>query len=128
MNEKRSPSDVGASERAVTENEIGQISFPGFDFTLQQPTGQAKITPLLGVGRSAALTIKDLCSLTGWDNRTVRLTIQRERLAGQAICSDNTNGYYRPADDKERLDCVRSLRHRAGEINRVASALEKARL
>lgn len=99
-----------------------------FNFTTAAPAGQGQIAPLLGVGQSAALTIKDLCRITGWNNRTVRLTIQRERLAGQPICSDNANGYYLPADNAERVACVRSLRHRASEINRVAAALERARL
>ena len=80
----------------------------------------------MGVGQSAALTIKDLCRITGRNNRAVRLSIQRERLEGMPICSDNANGYYLPANDVERVACVRSLRHRASEIIRVAAALEKA--
>ena len=127
MSKKETRSTGATVERADAENEIRQISFPGFDFITAAPAGQGKIASLLGVGQGAALTIKDLCRITGCDNRAVRLGIQRERLAGIPVCSDNAHGYFLPANDAERAACVRSLRHRASEINRVASALEKAR-
>lgn len=125
---KTAPSAATLRAEAGAESAIEQTSLPGFNFITAAPAGQAKIASLLGTGQGAALTIKDLCRITGWNNRTVRLTIQRERLAGQPICSDNANGYYLPADNAERVACVRSLRHRASEISRVASALERARL
>ena len=60
------------------------------------------------------------------DGRTVRLMIERERRAGTPICADNLSGYYLPATEDERAACVRSMRHRAGEIMRTARAIEQA--
>ena len=130
MTKTKEPAPSAATLRAGAgaESAIEQTSLPGFNFITAAPAGQGKIASLLGTGQGAALTIKDLCRITGCDNRTVRLAIQRERLEGMPICSDNANGYYLPANDAERAACVRSLRHRASEISRVASALERARL
>ena len=129
MTKTKEPAPSAATLRAgEAENEIGQISFPGFNSITGGENRQAKIAPLLGIGQNAALTIKDLCGITGWNNRTVRMIIQRERLSGIPVCSDNAHGYFLAANDAERVACVRSLRHRASEISRVASALERARL
>lgn len=57
--------------------------------------------------------------------RTVRLMIEHERRAGVPVLSDNSKGYFLPETDQETVACVRSLRHRAGEILRTAAALER---
>ena len=51
--------------------------------------------------------------------------IEQERRAGVPVLSDNSRGYYLPESDQETVACVRSLRHRAGEILRTAAALER---
>ncbi len=94
------------------------------DITVQART-QLKIADLLNCGQENAVLLRQLTNLTGLDGRTVRQMIQAERLAGTQIISDNTSGYYMPANDEERLRFVRSMRHRAAEIERTAAALEK---
>ena len=54
------------------------------------------------------------------------LMIERERREGRPILADNATGYYLPATEHERAACVRSMRHRAGEIMKSAQAIEQA--
>lgn len=49
--------------------------------------------------------------------------IAAERLHGVPVLSDNSSGYFLPGDEIERAQFVRSMRHRAGEILRVADAV-----
>ncbi|WP_283619137.1 hypothetical protein [Flavonifractor plautii] len=56
----------------------------------------------------------------------MRLMIERERREGRPILADNATGYYLPATEYERAACVRSMRHRAGEIMKSAQAIEQA--
>lgn len=48
--------------------------------------------------------------------------IERERREGRSILADNAI----PATEHERAACVRSMRHRAGEIMKSAQAIEQA--
>ena len=88
---------------------------------------QIKIAAFLNHGQENAIPRRELEKLTGMDGRTVRLMIQQERLSGMPICADNLTGYYLPATEEERTTCVRSMRHRAGEIMRTARAIERAK-
>jgi hypothetical protein len=56
----------------------------------------------------------------------VRTLIQAERLSGTPILSDNRVGYFLPANDEERRRFIRSMKHRAREIERVADAIEQS--
>ena len=58
--------------------------------------------------------------------RLARLMIQQERLKGVPILSDNQNGYYLPENEWEVREFVRSMRHRAGEIEKAAGVIEGA--
>lgn len=87
---------------------------------------QVTISEFLHPGRTNALPLRDLCEITGMDGRQVRLMIQRERLIGIPIISDNRSGYYLADSDWEITEFVRSMRHRAGEIMAVAQSVEKA--
>lgn len=100
---------------------------PVYKSTTSAPAGQRSIADLLGVGRENAITRRDLERLTGLDGRSVRLLIERERRAGTPILADSVNGYFLPASEEERAACVRSLRHRAGEIMATARAIEEGR-
>ena len=84
------------------------------------------IADLLLPGRENAIPRRELERLTGLDGRTVRLMIERERREGRPILADNATGYYLPATEHERAACVRSMRHRAGEIMKSAQAIEQA--
>ena len=94
--------------------------------TTQGPGGQRKIADLLSYGQENAIPRRHLEKLTGLDGRTVRLMIERERHEGVPILADNVTGYYLPATEHERAACVRSMRHRAGEIMKSARAIERA--
>ena len=92
-----------------------------------KPAGvQVTISGFLHIGQGNALPLRDLCRLTGMDGRQVRLMIQQERLKGVPILSDNQNGYYLPENEWEVREFVRSMRHRAGEIEKAAGVIEGA--
>ena len=122
---KRTRPSVGALGRA----EAGVNHAEGYSHrqhTTQGPGGQRKIADLLSYGQENAIPRRHLEKLTGLDGRTVRLMIERERHEGVPILADNVTGYYLPATEHERAACVRSMRHRAGEIMRTAQAIEQA--
>lgn len=96
-------------------------------FTPNGPGGQRKVSDLLGRGQENAVSRRHLEKLTGLDGRTVRLMIEQERRSGTPICADNLTGYYLPANPDEKAACVRSMRHRAGEIMKTARAIERAK-
>jgi len=84
------------------------------------------IHELLSTGSENGVGLRSLANMAQLSEREVRLSIQRERLNGIPICSNNKDGYYLPASEWEKNRCVKSLRHRAREILKVASALEKS--
>lgn len=94
-------------------------------FTPNGPGGQRKVSDLLGRGQENAVSRRHLEKLTELDGRTVRRMIERERREGVPILADNATGYYLPATEHEKAACVRSMRHRAGEIMKTARAIER---
>lgn len=92
------------------------------DFT----TWNGPISRLLMHGRANAVPLRHLAAATKIDGRTVRAMIAAERLAGVPILSDNSTGYYLPGDDAEKVQFIRSMKHRAKEIERAAEAIEKS--
>ena len=52
--------------------------------------------------------------------------IAAERLSGVPILSDCSTGYYLAENAGEKERFVRSMRHRAREIERAAEAIERA--
>ncbi len=110
-----------------------QTVLPGFelsesDFTMQAEKNQAAIAGLLLTGAENAITLSKLTRITGKDTRTVRLLIQRDRAAGFPVCVDNAHGYYLPATEEEKSACVRSMRHRAREVQRTADNIERGQV
>lgn len=111
-----------------------QITLPGFeklsgnDFIMQAEKNQPAIAGLLLTGAENAITLSQLARITGRDTRTVRLLIQRDRAAGFPVCVDNAHGYYLPATEEEKSACVRSMRHRAREVQRTADFIERGRV
>ena len=124
-NKKARPS-AATPGRAKSEAGTKQTTTSNCDFTTSTPQAQSKIADLLLSGRENALSRRELEAITGLDGRTVRLMIERERRAGIPICADNATGYYLPSTEDEKAACVRSLRHRAGEIMKTARAIEQA--
>lgn len=110
-----------------------QTVLPGFelsesDFTMQAEKNQAAIAGLLLTGAENAITLTQLSRITGRDTRTVRLLIQRDRAAGFPVCVDNAHGYYLPATEEEKSACVKSMRHRAREVQRTADNIERGQV
>lgn len=87
-------------------------------------TGQGKVSRFLLEGRENGLHLSDLVRLTGWPEREVRHQIHLERRQHIPILSNSKDGYFLPGSPQERAACVRSMRHRAGEILAAAKAIE----
>ena len=102
----------------------GRAAISCNNFTTAAAGRQIKIADYLSYGQENAIPRRELERLTSMDGRTVRLMIERERRSGTPICADNLSGYYLPATEAVRAACVRSMRHRAGEIMRTARAIE----
>lgn len=89
---------------------------------MSKQKSRGQIADLLSAGEENAVPLAHLMMLTGWDERTVRKQIERERRRGIPILSKR--GYYLPADEYERAAFVASMRGRAREILRTADAVE----
>lgn len=117
----------GTAERATETAAFGRAAISYNYLTTVAAGRQRKVSDLLNRGRENAVPLRHLKKMMEADGRTVRLMIQQERLSGTPICTDNLTGYYLPATEEERTACVRSMRHRAGEIMRTARAIERAK-
>ena len=118
---------AGTPERATTET----VAFSGAaisscnHFNTAAAGRQIRVSDLLSRGRENAVPLRHLQNLLNADGRTIRLMIERERRDGVPICADNQTGYYLPGNTQEQMACVRSMRHRAGEIMKTARAIER---
>lgn len=125
-NKRNAPTREATRAEATETAAFGEAAASMSDCIIGDAGRQREfIENLLLHGAENALTISDLHRLTGVNKRAIRAEIQRERLRGVPILSDNSSGYFLPANDQERKQCVRSLRHRAGEIFRTAAAIER---
>lgn len=125
--QKETPTNTAMLAGARQEAATWQASTPCPHNTTDRPVGQAvKVSDFLQCGQENAVPLKDLKELLHLDGRTIRLMIRAERLDGVPILADNQTGYFLPGDDAERARCVRSMRHRANEIDRAADAIEGA--
>ena len=126
MNTKeKAPTSAATLAEAAAETTVCRASIPIFDCTTAAEGRQRKVSDFLSHGRENAVPLRHLKKMMETDGRTVRLMIQQERLSGMPICADNLPGYYLPATEEEKSACVRSMRHRAGEIMRTARAIER---
>lgn len=96
------------------------------DFTTGWRPAQG-ISALLLPGSENAIPLQHLIRLTGCDGRTIRQLIHRERLDGVPILADMRSGYFLASSEGERAWWVRTMVHRAGEIERAARAVEMGR-
>ena len=122
MNDNKNARPAGGTAGQAAENNAG-CKIPQDDYT----TDAGPISRLLSHGRENAIPLRHLTAMTKLDGRTVRAMITAERLAGVPILSDNSTGYYLPGDDAEKMQFIRSMKHRAKEIERAAEAIEKAK-
>lgn len=129
MNEKQKTRPAACTtEREVAEMTACRASIPISNYNTTAADRQLKISDLLSTGQENALPLSYLIMTTGQDGRTIRRMIAEERFAGVPILADNKTGYYMPANEDERRRCVRSMRHRAKEIDRAAQAIDAARI
>lgn len=111
---------VAAPERAEIGNAASNFRV---DCTAGNPARQLKISDFLGCGQENAVSLKELRAITGFDGRTIRLMIQRERLAGVPILADCKNGYFLAENEREKQSFVAQMFHRAAEIEKAATAV-----
>ena len=125
MNDKKKTSTSSAKRMEAKETAgFSGSAISTKDFTTKAARVQVTISDFLHAGRENAQPLVDLCKLTGMDGRQVRLCIQRERLMGEPILSDNAHGYYLPGSEREVREFVRSMRHMAREIEKAAGVIE----
>ena len=117
---KNAHSAAATTEQAVEKDAASKI--PQDDYT----TDAGPISRLLMHGAKNGLHLSDLTKMTDRTEREVRMMIHSERRRGVPILSNNRDGYFLPGSDAERAQCVKSLRHRANEILKAASAIERA--
>ena len=123
--QKKAPGGAGTPTEAAKRT--GQTSISQDHHIISRGSGSTvNIYPLIPQGRDNAVGLRDLVRLTGLEDRRVRMLIQRERLAGRLILSDNEHGYFRPDNPEEVRRFVRSMTHRAKEICKTITAAENA--
>ena len=122
MNNNKNARPAGGTAGQAAENNAG-CKIPQDDYT----TDAGPISRLLSHGRENAVPLRHLTAMTKLDGRTVRAMIAEERLAGAPILADNSTGYFLPASEDEKAQFIRSMKHRAKEIERAAEAIEKAK-
>ena len=118
---KENARPAGGTAGQAAENNAG-CKIPHDDYT----TDAGPISRLLSHGRENAVPLRHLTAMTKLDGRTVRAMIAEERLAGAPILADNSTGYFLPASEDEKAQFIRSMKHRAKEIERAAEAIEKS--
>ena len=121
MNDNKNARPAGGTAGQAAENNAG-CKIPQDDYT----TDAGPISRLLSHGRENAIPLRHLTAMTKLDGRTVRAMIADERLAGVPILADNSTGYFLPASEDEKEQFIRSMKHRAKEIERAAEAIEKS--
>lgn len=127
MNTKEKAPTREATRAEATETAAFGRAAISYDYLTTTVAGrQRRVSDFLSRGRENAVPLRHLKKLLEVDGRTVRLMIERERRAGIPICADNATGYYLPSTADEKAACVRSMRHRAGEIMKTARAIEQA--
>ena len=80
------------------------------------------IYELLHKGESAAVSVKDLCAMTGLSDRAIRRQIERERSAGALICytaEPGCSGYYVAETIEELSHFINAQRKRASTAYRT---------
>ena len=127
-NTRKTRPGIAVPGRAVENGTASQTSHASANHSTISPTSRQpfRIADLLHPGAENAISRRDLMALTGYKDRELRLLIEAERRQGIPILSDCVGGYFLPASEAERQQCVRSLRRRAKEIEATAAAIERA--
>lgn len=93
--------------------------------------GEKKLLAFIPSGSERPRSLNELVSLTGWNSRMVRATINRlvvvHHLPIGAIYK-RTNGYFRITSNDERKTAVAPLQSQINELNKRVSVLKRAKL
>lgn len=82
------------------------------------------VTEFISTGEENAISLVELCRITGLENRTLRAAIERERQNGAVICS-SVNGYSYPETRSELQEYVHRERARSRSITRSLRGAER---
>lgn len=122
MSKKRSARPGAATPgQAGKAAAFGKASAPNPNSTTAKSGRQWRISDFIGRSRESATTCRELCALTGLDNRTCRKLIEQERRRGVPIISDNRHGYWISSSRSEIEHFYTGMRQRAFEIERTAN-------
>ncbi len=102
---------------------------PRIDFTTLPGWRQARIALMLGYGKAAAITMKELAAFLNVNEREISKAVEQERGAGIPICASTDKdcpGLYLPADAAELAEYRRSLQRRVSAVSRTLHAIEDA--
>jgi hypothetical protein len=124
MSEKKRASTNTAMLAEAAETATLGGAAVSYDNHTTLPGDCQRIYKLLQRGEENALSARDISKMTGLDTRYVRGLISKVRRTDLCILS-SPHGFYLPGTQEERARCVRSLRHRAGEIMKTARAVER---
>lgn len=86
-----------------------------------------EISSFLNHGSLYATPAADITAQTGLDARSIRLAVERERLAGEVILSDE-HGYYLPSEDRAlaEAEITAWLAQRTATANSIIKTVEIA--
>lgn len=87
-------------------------------------TATEKICSALRTGENNAVSLAEMCNISGLDNRNTRLVIENLRRDGTVICSSE-KGYFYPVDISELRRYVRKEQTRSNSIRETLQAAEK---
>ena len=125
MKIKQENAPAGAATPARAAGKGLETWYPTNDYnTILRKT--PSISDLLQTGAENGTTLRELVTLTGMNERAVRLKIQQERKDGKLILSNNRDGYFLPEGPEDVRRFARSMSRRAAEIAGVARAAETA--
>ncbi len=121
---RRSSTGGGEGNGSLTASEN-----PVIDFTTLPGWKQARIALMLGYGKAAAITMKELAAFLNDNEREISKAVERERGAGIPICAStdrDNSGLYLPADAAELAEYRRSLQRRVAAVSKTLHAIEDA--
>ena len=125
MRTKKRNAPVGAATPARAAGNGLTAEFPTTDYSTSSQK-VLSISDLLHTSAENGTTLRELVTLTGMNERAVRLKIQQERKDGKLILSNNRDGYFLPEGPEDVRRFARSMSRRAAEIAGVARAAETA--
>lgn len=87
-----------------------------------------RLEKIMPVGRSSALTARQLADLLGTTRREVTRSIEAARLRGAPICSSSdadSGGFYIATGPGELADCIAEREQRTQSIQAVTAAMKE---